>query len=273
MTPNPDGSTGVIIPKIVKFTLPDFNINDPKTWFSAVDHIFEANGVRTEAEKFSQLLQYLDGQQLTNICDIIGNTVDQTKYSSAKDRLISVHGQTRSQEITSLLKDTQVEEGMKPTIVLTKLKNLAGPNFDKDLLREIWQKKLPPRIREIVSACGDTLEKQAEIADRVHECYEKTPQASAVAAATTTQTSDVSQNASMDVMFAMLKNLQVQVSEIQRDSRSRQRSPTPYRNRRRSSSRARSGPQMFNNVCWYHHTFQNRARKCAPGCTYSSKNE
>lgn len=56
--------------RIVKFILPKFNPADTKTWFAAVEHIFHTNGVNSEEERFSSLLQHLDSSDLSHICDM-----------------------------------------------------------------------------------------------------------------------------------------------------------------------------------------------------------
>ena len=271
-------STGVLLPKIVKFTLPEFTTKNPKTWFSAVEHIFTANGIESEADKFSNLLQHLDSQQLTHICDIIANSADQKKYSSAKERLISVHGQSRTQEISTLLNDTQVENGLKPSIIFSKLKNLAGENFDKELLQNIWLKKLPHRTREILAVKNDTLENLCKFADRLFETYEKEHrQVASVATASTQPTEATPSSSQFEVILALLQSQQAQINSIQQtqtsllqqDRRPRRRSPTPHRFKARSVSKGRSkAPDMINGMCWYHHTFKDQAYKCAPGCNF-----
>lgn len=40
-------------------------------------------------------VQYVGGSQMSHICDIIANGVEQTKYTASKNRLINVYGKSR----------------------------------------------------------------------------------------------------------------------------------------------------------------------------------
>ncbi|XP_065205457.1 uncharacterized protein LOC135835213 [Planococcus citri] len=212
----------IVVPKVVRFTLPSFTPSDPKTWFAAVEHIFTANEIEDEAAKFSNLLQHLESDQLSYICDVISSKTDKKKFSSARDKLTSVYGQSRSQEISKLLQDTHVEEGLKPSIVLGKLRTLAGENFDKDLLKSIWLKKLPKRTREFLAVSEAGIDEQAKLADRLFETYESngfstasvqsanvlaTQQASSAAPPPANTTAS---NATNELLLSMLQNLQAQ---------------------------------------------------------------
>lgn len=284
--------------KLVKFNLPEFNSQDPETWFVAVEIIFTSNKVTADEERFSYLLQHLDSQELVHLRDILTSKAA-NRYEQSKKRLIQVHGKSRTEQLTQLLRGASIPTNCKPSIILANIKHYAGVAADtpemKDILHSIWIQKLPTRTREILApSSNQPLEKQAEIADILYETYEcHNNQIAAVSntsvnpqtMSTLSSNSNSVQNSTsaststpavdFSLLLSMMSSMQAQISAIaakqEERSRSRQRSPTPYnarrrysRNRSRNASESRA--QFYDGECWYHNTFGQKARKCIPGC-------
>ena len=78
--------------------LPSFNIRgaDPKIWFAAFEYILANNGVASEADKFAQLLQHLEGPELHHMYNIIRSEAGD-KYTLAKKRLIREYKQFKKE--------------------------------------------------------------------------------------------------------------------------------------------------------------------------------
>lgn len=275
ITPNePAPPTNVAQPapaqmsRLVKFHLPTFTANDPDTWFSAVEHIFRVNQVTSEDEKFSMLLQCLDPTQLGYIKDILGEN-SPNKFTAAKERLVQIHGRSLTEQIQKMLK--QVESSYdKPSVILTKMKNIVGSNQNTELLKSIWIQKLPPRTAEILAINPDlTLDQQAKTADRLHDHNTSHVQPQVYAVASKPVESNMPQ------LLDMISKLTTQVASLQQqmdaqtNHHSRERRPNYSRNR----SRSRSKPELTNGICWYHTTFKTQAFKCVPGCNFSRNSE
>lgn len=262
--------------RVGKFTLPDFTPNDPETWFAAVEHIFLVNNITSDDVKFANLLQYLDGSELCHIKDIISST-ETGKYGKSKSRLIQIHGKSQLEQLTKLLKGVDTDYQMKPSVVLTKMRNLVGPEASgTELLRSIWLQKLPPRTCEILAIDNSkSLEQQAQMADRLYETYESNYYNSTrnnTVAATTSANSDLT------ALVNLIKNLQVEIAEIKTEQKisNQNRSRPFYRNRSRSRgsrSVSEGRTQFYGELCWYHHNFGTNARKCAPGCSQNQNSE
>lgn len=262
------------IGKFVKFSLPAFSTDDPETWFAAAHHIFSSNAVQTEDEKFSYLLQCLGPLELSHIKDII-ISAGQNKYTSTKERLIRIHGTSKQEKIRKILSGTDINPNEKPSVSLAKLKGALGPDMaagDGDLLSSIWLQKLPARTREFLTLYTDeTLEKQAEIADKLFETYEKSVgfQVAAVSA----PSGPAIQSNQMEVLIALLQNLTTQVAAIKLEQssdrgRSHQRRSSPGTTPHRGRSRSRRRTEIIDGKCWYHHKYPDSARGCAPGCSF-----
>lgn len=285
--------------KITRFTLPEFTPDDPDTWFAAVEHIFRSNDVDTEDKKFSNILQYLTGSDLSHIKDIIpSDSAD--KYTQAKTRLTQIYGRGKLEQISRLLNGTDIDPNMKPSIILAKLRNAAGAKCtNDDIFRGIWLQKLPQRTKEMLAINASlSLDDQAKMADCLYEAYQQSNQISAIQpqlqmpgmqpntssfqpqstnlnATQATPTSNVSLDA-FNTLMTLFQGLQTQISAIQTNqksfeeklsNRTYQQRPNNYRNRRfRSPSPYRKNLNIVDGLCYYHTKFGERAYKCAKGC-------
>ncbi|GFT45980.1 transposon Tf2-6 polyprotein [Trichonephila clavipes] len=126
-----------------------------------------------------------------------------------------------------------------------------------DLMLELFQQHLPTRVQSILAAISPmTLEKAAEVADRVMEV---TP----IAVSACSVSSD--KNSIESHILEEIKKLNLRIDEISRSrSRSRNRN-LPFHKRNRSKSKTYE-------QCWYHYKFGSAAQKCHPPCKFS-KNE
>ncbi len=290
-----------------KFRLVSFSPNNPTLWFLTAETLFRTYHVDNEATKFAHLLQCLENDQAEKIQDIIvqHNELDdedqprlQTPYTAAKTRLLKEYDQSQERKLDKMLQGAGIPEGTKPTVVLQKLRSLAGNTNCDDIIKRVWLSKLNHRIREILSLSeNQPISDLAEKADKIWELQQPLHvhaihQAPAAAPVTTV---DPSLNDSiLREVLQSLKHLNVQVEAIQAEqkqlktyhqSRPRyrsnepdSRSPTPSYHGNRSKSRlnnnrtrSRTGspyskPTLYAGVCWYHYVFGSNARKCADGC-------
>ncbi|GFU75226.1 hypothetical protein TNCV_2056691 [Trichonephila clavipes] len=125
-----------------------------------------------------------------------------------------------------------------------------------DLMLELFQQHLPTRVQSILAAISPlTLEKAAEVADRVMEV---TP----IAVSACSVSSD--KNCIESHVLEEIKKLNLRIDEISRSrSRSRNRN-LPFHKRNRSKSKTYE-------QCWYHYKFGSAAQKCHPPCKFSKE--
>ncbi len=280
--------------RMVRITLPVFSRDDPELWFLAAEQIFEANQILTENERFSYLLQNLTASDLANIKDIL-STQATDRFTQAKNRLVKLHGVSQEEKMNRILSGTNIDTSQKPSIILAGLKEALGPNpsqADCKILRSIWLQKLPARTREfLVIYQDDPADKQAVVADRLFEQYEKPSVPTGTSILSTSVNAVASGNSigtsQVDLLLSMLQNLTVQIAEIRADrdhrwshtpsrNRSRNSSPDNYRLRNssphpRSRSRSRYSDWFNDGQCWYHAKFGENARKCMQGCSKHSQ--
>lgn len=281
--------------KITRFTLPQFPLrNDPETWFNVADQIFITQQVNTEQEKFGFLLQSLSHEDISHIKDVINNHNAIDKYTQAKERFIARYGLTEEDKVRKLLEGTNVHVNKMPSLILHDLKQLTDTS--ESILRGIWLKKLPEKIREGVAAwTNKPLNEQADVADLLFKTHnDVVPPVPSIAALSPA-------DSRMDSLFTLISQLQLQVAALTNDRNSRSRthsksrnssssnshrsrstSPepshrqsrgrnrTPYRHRSKSN---RPWPRVVNEMCSFHFKFGQEAYRCMPGCKYFRKND
>lgn len=259
---------------ITKFSLPHFAVaDDPETWFNVTEQIFASQRILTEHEKFGFLLQGLTHRDISHIKDIVNSSTSADKYTQAKNRLISRYGQSEEDKIRQLLEGATIHSDTLPSVMLHEFRQLADTS--ESVLRGIWLKKLPVKIREGIAAWSKkSLHEQAEVADLLYKTYREDTHVNPPSVAAVSTPTDLR----IDNLYALLQQIQLQVAALttERESRSRNKSPS-YRYGNRSRSRSNSGyrfkPKVLNEVCTYHYKYKDRAYRCMPGCKYYQKKE
>ena len=226
----PNTSDPRVIGKYVKFNLPPYMPSNPEVWFSATEHIFSANSINTENEKFSYILQCMGTQELENIKDIIPACNDR-KFTLAKERLLKLQGISKEEKIRRALNNTQIKSNTKPSVILAQLKDSIDINDNSNLICTLWMEKLPQKMKEfLISRKNESIDILADLADDLHEIYEKNNTAnvsvvnfSDANVQSTNKTNDYFANRmegkteaekQTKIMIALLQNLTSQVAEI-----------------------------------------------------------
>lgn len=155
---------------------PQFFSKNPHVWFFQVEAQFVNAGITVEKTKFNHLIAIISPEFTENILDII---IDEAgdKYSRAKDRLIGIFKE--SDEIKLKRLTSKIELGdQKPSQLLRKMRQLGGGEITDTALRTFWLEQLPKSIRAILTISSESLEKIAEMADKMiesnrnsDECY------------------------------------------------------------------------------------------------------
>lgn len=67
----------------LKFKLKNFMIEDPRLWFTLVDHWFDQFGITEDAEKVQHVIRYLPDKIILQLSDII-NSQSPCKYMTTR---------------------------------------------------------------------------------------------------------------------------------------------------------------------------------------------
>jgi len=281
----------------VKLNLGPFTPTNPSLWFMSAEILFDSNQVTTEDAKFSHLIQHLGADQRERIStvmkrysqkDTAGARLETSPYTAAKAALLQEYNDTEEQRYQKLLNGTHIPADSKPSTVLQKLRDLAGTNLSPDmeaLLKQIWLNKICQQTRLMITpSIKIEIGELSMQADNVWTLLNNTrslppaPATSVSAPATVAAVSDT-QMLFQKTMLEAIAGLTAQVAALstshpsdRRPSRHDSRSPPQHR---RSSSHYRKyrspspyrSQNLFNGVCWYHHTFGDNAINCVPECS------
>lgn len=238
--------------------IPPFWRADPELWFCQVDAVFATSKITSSKIKFQLLVTNLDFEVLKQVSDLVKNPTEKP-YEALKERLVHTYAESENQRIKRLLEDKHLSPGERPSQLLNELKRLAGSSVSNDLLRTMWLRALPDRMQATLAVTSETsVDKLAEVADRIAEVYE--PSVHAV----TTGPSTPSAPSSMAHIEELMRKMSLEISELrgqlaQRHNRGRSR------DRPRSRSRSKGGK-----YCYFHQTFREKARKCRPPCEWKT---
>lgn len=235
---------------------PPFCRNDPSLWFIQLDAQFRLGNITVDDTQFYTAISALESDVLQSVRDIVLNPPSSDKYKALKEKLIAVYTESETVKIKQLLQDLQLGD-MRPSQLLSKMSDLAAGNLTDTMLKTLWMNRLPANMQAILAASSESLVKIAEIADKIHELAAPA-QLHAVQASIP----------SVAALQAQINELTNQVAKlVASQSKPQNRSASRSRQRHRSSSRKRfkSPPP---GICFYHHNFGNKAKKCVSPCNY-----
>ncbi|GFS91608.1 transposon Tf2-9 polyprotein [Trichonephila clavipes] len=136
----------------------------------------------------------------------------------------------------------------------------ASHNVPEELMLELFLQQLPTAVQTILASITPiTVEKAAEVADRILEVSTPTVSLSTNAIASS------SENRILQEIERLHKRIDDLTMKERRTPERRNSSRPRNRSRNRSFSRSRES------CCWYHKKFQERAKKCIPPCSYKKK--
>lgn len=148
--------------------LPPFSQVDPALWFIQAEISMRNANIRSSSTKSDIVLAALDVEVLGCVRDIItASPPPNDIFEQVKQRIIATYAVSEEAKLRKLLKG-QVGTDGKPSLVLSRLRNLSNGMVDDNVIRQIFLDQLPQAHRAILVASGATdLNKIAEAADRI----------------------------------------------------------------------------------------------------------
>lgn len=258
MATNTDGTSAASQLARVAVKPPPFCRNDPSLWFIQLDAQFKLGNITADDTQFYTAISALESEVLQSVRDIVLNPPTTEKYKALKDKLIAVYAESETVKIKQLLQDLQLGD-MRPSQLLSKMSDLAASSLNDNILKTLWMNRLPANMQAILTASSESLTKLAEIADKIHEL--------AVPAQIHAVQASGSNVATLQAQINELSNQVAQLLAIQTKSAPRDRSSSRDRYHRRNASRKRNKSPPPG-ICFYHHNFGKKARKCVSPCNY-----
>jgi len=251
----------------VSVKLPQFWKHDPAAWFAYAQSTFNLRNIRSSRTKFDYVVTSLPCELISEISDILAAPDNDDPYETLKAALISRTSISERERLRQLLSKEDLGD-RKPTQLLRHMQGLLGSNitFDAKILRELFTQRLPTHVQTVIAAtpAETSIEALATIADRVMEVDSTNniciAQVKSRVNQKTTSANDLEQQ--VTDLVKQVSNLTTLVEKLTANDRSRSRTPTRFQ----STEQRSQTPQR--DVCFFHHKFGDKARKCRSPCNY-----
>ena len=252
----------------IQIKLPPFWPKDPALWFAQIEAQFTTRGITVSKTKFDYVVSSLSPEFATEVRDLLLQPPAEQPYETLKRELTNRTSLSEQRRLQQLLTSEELGD-RKPSQVLRRIQQLLGDKattMDATFMRELFLQRLPPNVRMVLTpSAGDlNLDQLAQLADRIMEAS-LTP---AIAATHTTPTTN-QLTMQVEELTRRLDELSTQMSKaVNAFTRRRSRSRSPAR-RRWPPPPTTDSSNTAPNLCWYHQTFGDSAKKCLPPCQKS----
>lgn len=242
----------------VALKMPQFWEKEADLWFINVEAQFVLADITRDETKYYAVVSALNSEVLSHVSDIVKNPPKDKLYESLKERLIAEFGDSEQKRVKDLLSNAVLGDD-KPSHLLRRMRQLANNAVGDEFLKTLWIQRLPITIQGILSISEGNFDQLARMADKMLDI---TPQHHQVAETNFRPTNDQSAIGQLQAQIAALTE---QVSRLASDRQPHRR----HFSRNRSSSRGRPRtPERSQDLCWYHSTFKDKAKKCKPPCKH-----
>jgi hypothetical protein len=132
-----------------------FDEEEQHIWFCLIEAQFAAAGIKLQKLKYANILASLPKQVLRDILDTLDVCNDSDEpLDFLKNTLLQQFGKGKWQSYFELLRLPMEMQGLKPSVLMGKLKQHLPPGVspDNDLFLAMFLIRLPPSMREIVGA-------------------------------------------------------------------------------------------------------------------------
>lgn len=241
----------------VAFKAPSFWEAEPDLWFRQIESQFIISGITSEETKYHCVVSAVDSKVLSAVRELICSPPVTKPYETLKAKIIDCFSISEAVQLKLLLQEVQLGD-KRPSQLLSEMQNLSAGRIDKNIMRILWEQRLPLHVQQILSICKEPLSELALIADKICE----KPGFHSVS-----EIHDIQENVTLHSLAEKISTLGAAVERL---SKSQTRSQSPDYRRRRSNSSSRVSDRLHTGrLCWYHRRFGTRAYKCVPPCQFS----
>lgn len=250
----------------------------PQNWFNLAEIQFEAHNIRSDRQRYLQVLGAISPETSDIIADILADAPQTNQYETLKCALLTRLAPSDEAQLAKLIRGQDLGD-RRPSEALRHIRLLAAGKFAQTIIKSLWIQKLPEILRIALLAQPDTtsFEDLAKMADKMHaslngnqineirhhevrqtrpkECFARDGNRRSSSSSTAVE----ERLARLEALFATSNR-----------SRSRGRQ---FPSRSFSKSRKRgtsSASQTGDSVCWFHKSYGSAARKCRPPCSYKT---
>jgi hypothetical protein len=143
-------------------------MTDPEMWFAVMEVYFTKACVVDNQQRYLFVISALPPRYANEVRDIIMRPLDDHSYTSLKQELIKHLSSSQEEKTRKLLANVAMEDE-KPSQYLRRLQTLADSAVPDDLLRTLWMRGLPDKLKPTMATqTGKPLSDMAEVADTVY---------------------------------------------------------------------------------------------------------
>ncbi|CAL9696567.1 unnamed protein product [Knipowitschia caucasica] len=126
--------------------LPDFWQNDPEPWFQHVDAQFHLRGITTDDTKYFHVVAALDSATTRRLMGLLRDPPAANKYEALKRALLQLYQLSDMERADRLLSLTGLGDS-KPTELMENMLALLGSGDVSFLFTHLFLRQLPPQVR------------------------------------------------------------------------------------------------------------------------------
>lgn len=237
-----------------------FYESDPELWFITVESQFAARKITADKTMYNHVVANLNFKAANEVKSLLKEPYVEGKYYALKKALIDAFATSATERIKQLLSNEELGD-RKPSLLLSKMQQLAENAVSDEFIKSLWIQRLPETARQILSASNDTLENLAKMADRVWESAESSRVHSI---------NEKASNSSLSLELGkLIEKLTARIEKVESNNRKTRRDSTPHKGSRSRSKSNTKRDEETDELCWYHRTIGDDAKKCRPPCTKS----
>ncbi|XP_031555022.1 uncharacterized protein LOC116291928 [Actinia tenebrosa] len=154
----------------VSLKLPPFWPTDPQVWFAQVESQFSTRKITDQDTKFHYVVASIPPEVAVDIRDLLIQKPTEDAYNKLKEKLLERTTTSKAKKLQQLLATEDLGD-RKPSQILRRFQQLLDDHSaDHPLVRELFLKRLPQHVRQLLAVTTTTtttLEELAQLADKV----------------------------------------------------------------------------------------------------------
>nr|CDS29241.1 gag pol polyprotein [Hymenolepis microstoma] len=223
-----------------------FDFENSESWFKQFKMVIRLRGVTKRTIWFQHLVPILPTAIVTQFAELTSMPPDSDSYDRLKQAIISRLSVPREKCLDQLFAQFELGDRISPQLLHCMRSLASGSPVNDEILKKTMD-EVPAKILDTISA---------KEADLIYD-----PQDGPVINAVKVPTAVESITQRLDELAKQLQKLKA--SRFSTSPRINRRHPT-------SPRRWRSPARHDDTVCYYHRMYGDKAKKCQPGCNYSS---
>ncbi|BHF60183.1 hypothetical protein SprV_0100314600 [Sparganum proliferum] len=150
-----------------------FTPNTPRVWFRQIEAVLPMSRITSERTRYSYVVQNLPFNVAVNIDDLLDPNLANDPYTQLKNALIQRVAKSANRMPRELFTPVELGDQTPSQLVRQMRSLLAGRHMDDAIFRQIWLDKLPVPMQQVLVMLdiSISLDKVANRADRISECY------------------------------------------------------------------------------------------------------